>query len=79
MGKFHLYLDISKFAMGSALYQIQSRKSKLIAYTSKRSPEAAKNYSIIELEMCGLIIVVGFMFATHATGPTDQQVTFNLF
>ena len=28
----------------------------LIAYTSKRLPEAARNYSITELEMCGLAI-----------------------
>ena len=30
------------FATGSALYQIQNGKSKLIAYVSKRLPEAAK-------------------------------------
>ena len=36
------------------LYQIQNRQPKLIAYASKRMPEAAKNYSITELEMCGL-------------------------
>ena len=47
-GRFHLYSDISKFATGSALYQIQKRKPKLIAYTSKRFPEATKNYSITE-------------------------------
>ena len=47
---------MSKYAMGSALYQIQSRKPKLIACTSKRLPEAARNYSITELEMCGLAI-----------------------
>ena len=29
---------------------------KLIAYASKRLPEAAKNYSITELELCGLAI-----------------------
>ena len=29
---------------------------KLIAYTSKRLPEAAKKYSISELGMCGLDI-----------------------
>ena len=29
---------------------------KLIAYVSKRLPEAAQNYSITELEMCGLAI-----------------------
>ena len=47
--------------MGSTLYQIQNGKPKLIAYASKRLPEAAKNYSITELEMCGLAInIVSF-------------------
>ena len=45
-----------KYATGSALYQIQNGKPKLIAYASKRLPEAARNYSITELEMCGLAI-----------------------
>ena len=53
-GRFHLYSDTSKFATGSALYQIQNGKPKLIAYTSKSLPEAAKSYSITELELCGL-------------------------
>ena len=48
-GRFHLYSDTSIFATGSALYQIQNGKPKLIAYASKRLPEAAKNYSITEL------------------------------
>ena len=55
-GGFHLYLDTSKFAMGSALYQIQNGKPKLIAYASKRLPKAARNYSITELEMCSVAI-----------------------
>ena len=55
-GRFHLYSDTSKFATGSMLYQIQNGKPKLIAYTSKRLPEAAKSYSITELELCGLAI-----------------------
>ena len=42
-GRFHLYLDMSKFAMGSTLYQIQNGKPKLIPYASKRLPEAARN------------------------------------
>ena len=42
--------------MGSALYQIQNGKPKLIAYVSKRLPEAAKNYSTTEMEICGLAI-----------------------
>ena len=41
---------------GSARYQIQGFKQKLIAYASKRLPEALKNYSITELELCGLAI-----------------------
>ena len=55
-GRFHLYSDTSKFATGSVLYQIQNGKPKLIAYSSKRLPEAAKSYSITELELCGLVI-----------------------
>ena len=54
MGRFHLYSDTSKYATGSVLYQIQNGKPKLIAYVSKRVPETAKGYSIIELELCGL-------------------------
>ena len=55
-GKFHLYSDTSKFAIGSALYQIQNGKPKLIAYVSKRLPEAVRSYSIIGLELCSLAI-----------------------
>ena len=53
-GQFQLYSDTSKFATGSALYQIQNGQPKCIAYDSKRMGEAAKNYSITELKMCGL-------------------------
>ena len=55
-GRFHLYSDTSKFATSSALYQIQNGKPKLIAYANKRIPEAAKSYSITELELCSLAI-----------------------
>ena len=55
-GRFLLYSDTSKHATGSTLYQDQNGKPKCIAYASKRVPEAAKNYSITELEMCGLAI-----------------------
>ena len=51
-GRFHLYSDTSKFATGSALYQIQNGKQKLVAYASKRLPEATRNYSFTELELC---------------------------
>ena len=52
-GRFHLYSVTSKFVTGSALYQIQNGKPKLIAYASKRLPGAANSYSITELELCG--------------------------
>ena len=55
-GRFHLYSDTSKFATSSILYQIQVGKHKLIAYVGKRLPEAVKNHSITELELCGLAI-----------------------
>ena len=58
MGRFHLYSDTSKYVTGSALYQIQGGKPKLIAYSSKRLPEAAKNYSITGLELCRLAIKI---------------------
>ena len=55
-GRFHLHLDMSKFTAGSAFYQIQNGRPKLIAYASKRLPEEARNYSITELELCSLAI-----------------------
>ena len=55
-GRFQVYSNTSKFATGSALYQVQNGKPKLIAYASKRMPEAAKNYSITEFKMCCLAI-----------------------
>ena len=45
-GRFHLYYDTSKFAMGSTLYQIQDGKPKLIAYARKRLPEAMQKATL---------------------------------
>ena len=55
-GRFHLYSHTSKFAAGNVLYQIQNGKPKLMAYSSKRLPEAVRSYSITALELCGLAI-----------------------
>ena len=68
-GRFQLYSDTSKFATGSALYQIQNRQPRLIAYASKRMPEAAKNFLITELEMCGLAINI--MTFSHLLKKVD--------
>ena len=65
-GRFHLYSDTSKLAMGCALYQIQNGKPKLIAYASKRLREATKNYSITDLELCRLAINIA-SFHTYST------------
>ena len=60
-GRFHLYSDTSKFATGSALYQVQNGKPRLIAYMSKRLPEAARSYSITEQELhCLTINIASF-------------------
>ena len=67
--RFYLYSDTSKFATGSALHHIQNSKLKLIAYASKRLPEAALNYSITELEMCGLAINISSF--THLLKQVD--------
>ena len=52
IGRFQLYSYTSKYATGGALYQIQNGKPKLIAYSSKRLPEAAHNYSTMETWKC---------------------------
>ena len=46
-GRFHLYSDMSKFAIRSVLYQIQNGKPKLKANASKRLPEAAKTILLL--------------------------------
>ena len=70
-GQFQLYSDTSKFATGSVLYQIQNGQPRLIAYASKRMPEAAKNYSITELEICRLAMNIA-MFS-----PLLKKVDFD--
>ena len=62
-GRFHLFSDTSKFATGSALYQIQNGKPKPIVYASNRLPEAARDYSITELELCNLAINIAKFFS----------------
>ena len=61
------------FAMDSTLYQIQNGKPKLIAYASKRLPEATKNYSITELELCGLAINIASF--SHLLKRVDFDAT----
>ena len=48
-----------------------------IAYTSKRMPEAAKNYSITELEMCGLAMNIATF--SHLLKKVDFDVVVDHF
>ena len=74
-GWFQLYSDTSKFATGSALTQIQNGQPRLIAYASKRMPEAPKNYSITELEMFRLAMnIVTF---SHLLKKVDFDAVVN--
>ena len=73
-GRFHLYSDTSKFATGSALYQIQNGMPKLIIYASKRLLEAAKGYSITELELSGLAINIPSFAHLHKRVDFDAIV-----
>ena len=73
-GRFHLYSNTSKFVTGSSLYQIQGGKPKLIAYASKRLPDAVKNYSITELELCGLAINIASFAHLLKRVDFDTQV-----
>ena len=54
-GRYILYSDTSKSHAGSALWQIQNGKPRLIGYGSKSLPKACANYGITELEMTGLM------------------------
>ena len=54
-GHFVLVSDTSKIGCGAALYQKQKGKYHLIAYYSKKLPEAVERYSISELELTGVM------------------------
>ena len=53
-GHMVLVSDTSKIACGSALYQEQKGRYRLIAYFSKKLPLSAQRYSISELELTGI-------------------------
>ena len=52
---FVLVSDTNKIACGSALYQEQQGRYKLVAYYSKKLPEAVQRYSISELGLTGIM------------------------
>ena len=72
-GRFNLYSDTSKFVTSSALYQIQNGKTKINYICKQRLPEAAKSYSITELELCGLAINIASF--SHLLRRVDFDAT----
>ena len=56
VGKYRLMSDTSIFATGALLHQKQEGKWYIVGFNSKKLPSAAKNYSITELELFGLVI-----------------------
>ena len=65
--------DTSILATGAALYQFQDNNYYIVGYNSKKLPEAAKNYSITELELFGLVINI------HAFRQLLSHVYFECF
>ena len=72
-GIFRLMSDTSILATGAALYQFQDNNYYIVGYNSKKLPEAAKNYSITELELFGLVINI------HAFRQLLSHVYFECF
>ena len=72
-GIFRLMSDTSILATGAALYQFQDNNYYNVGYNSKKLPEAAKNYSITELELFGLVINI------HAFRQLLSHVYFECF
>ena len=52
---FVLVSDTSKIGCGAAFHQKQKGKYHLIAYSSKKLPEAVERYGISELELTGVM------------------------
>ena len=72
-GIFRLMSDTSILATGAAFYQFQDNNYCIVGYNSKKLPEAAKNYSITELELFGLVINI------HAFRQLLSHVYFECF
>ena len=61
-GLFCLESDTSQEGVGGTLLQKQGKEWIVIGYHSKRLPQSAKNFSVTELELTGLLVNIhGFM------------------
>ena len=65
-GLFCLESDTSREGVGGTLLQKQGDEWVVIGYHSKRLPKSAKNFSVTELELTGLLVNIhGFMQLLH--------------
>ena len=59
---FNWKTDTSREGMGGTLLQKQGSEWVVISYHSKRLPQSAKNFRVMELELMGLLVNIhGFM------------------
>ena len=59
---FHLESDTSQKGVGGTLLQKQGNEWVVIGYHSKKLPQSAKNFRVMELELTGLLVNIhGFM------------------
>ena len=72
-GLYRLYCDTSKIGVGASLWQVQQGQERLLGYFSKALPRAASNYSVTELELCGLL------FSCQAYRHLLKSTTFEAF
>ena len=65
-GLLRLESDTSQEGVGGTLLQKQGEEWVVIGYHSKRLPQSAKNFGIMELELTGLLVNIhGFMQLLH--------------
>ena len=75
--RFDFYSDISKFATGGALYQIQNGQPRLIAHASKRMPTVPQKHSVTEIELCGLAFNITIF--SHLLRGADFEIMVDHF
>ena len=69
---FILYSDTCKTSCGAALYQVQNGRDRIVAYHSKKLPDAVARYSISDLEVTGMVANIAAF--NHLLSKTDFTV-----
>ncbi|KAK6175915.1 hypothetical protein SNE40_014290 [Patella caerulea] len=58
VGRLTLYSDTSRLATGSYLTQLVDNEEHILGHYSRRLPPACQRYSVTELELFGLLIII---------------------